>query len=77
MSSPRDGRAVLTDRERQVLRLVAEGCTNEEIAGLLCISIFTVQNHVQNILRKLNARNRTQAGAIYFQRGQFWGEENS
>ncbi len=77
MSRPRDGRAVLTDRERQVLRLVAEGYTNEEIAGRLCISIFTVQNHVQNILRKLNARNRTQAGAIYFQRGHLWEEENS
>ncbi len=55
----------LTGRERQVLRHVAEGFTDEEIGGALSISVHTVRNHVKSILRKLNARNRTQAGAIY------------
>ncbi len=58
----------LTDREREVLSLIAEGYTNAEIGDRLCISVNTVQNHVKSILRKLNARNRTQASTIY-QRG--------
>jgi DNA-binding NarL/FixJ family response regulator len=57
----------LTDRERQVLHLIAEGFTDAEIGGQLCISVFTVQNHVKSILRKLEARNRAQACMIYVQ----------
>jgi len=48
----------LTHRERQILKLVAEGKTSEEIAGLLFISGRTVQNHRANIMKKLNL-NRT------------------
>lgn len=55
----------LSDRERQVMCLIAEGHTDAEIAAQLCISVFTAQNHVKSILRKLDARNRTQASAIY------------
>ena len=55
----------LTEREQQILRLIAEGHTDAEIAHHLTISVFTVQNHVKNILRKLGARNRTQASTIY------------
>jgi DNA-binding NarL/FixJ family response regulator len=55
----------LSDRERQVLHLIAEGHTDAEIASALCISVYTAQNHVKSILRKLNARNRTQASTIY------------
>ena len=55
----------LTGRETEVLHLVAEGYTDGEIAEFLTISVFTVQNHVKSILRKLSARNRTQAGVIY------------
>ena len=51
----------LTDRELQVLRLVADGKTNREIACDLFISEFTVGNHVGNILRKTNSTNRTEA----------------
>lgn len=58
----------LTEREQQVLRLIAEGQTDAEIAIYLTISVFTVQNHVKNILRKLDARNRTQASTIYHQK---------
>lgn len=55
----------LTKREKEVLNLIAEGYTDAEIGGRLCISVYTVQNHVKSILRKLNARNRTQASTIY------------
>jgi DNA-binding NarL/FixJ family response regulator len=55
----------LSDRERQVLHLIAEGHTDAEIARQLCISVNTVQNHVKSILRKLEARNRTHATTIY------------
>ncbi len=57
--------ANLSERERQVLRLIAEGHTDAEIAHALTISVYTVQNHVKNILRKLEARNRTHATTIY------------
>lgn len=57
--------ANLSERERQVLRLIAEGHTDAEIAHTLTISVYTVQNHVKSILRKLEARNRTHATTIY------------
>jgi DNA-binding NarL/FixJ family response regulator len=57
--------AILSDRERQVLHLIADGYTDAEISRQLCISVNTVQNHVKNILRKLEARNRTHATTIY------------
>jgi DNA-binding NarL/FixJ family response regulator len=54
----------LTSREIEVLRLVAAGATNREIAGRLYLSVGTVKNHVSRILSRLNLRDRTQA-AIY------------
>ena len=54
----------LTDREMDVLRLIAQGLTNQEIAGRLVISTGTVRTHVSNILAKLHLANRTQA-ALY------------
>ena len=57
--------AILSDRERQILHLIADGYTDAEISRQLCISVNTVQNHVKNILRKLEARNRTHATTIY------------
>jgi DNA-binding NarL/FixJ family response regulator len=53
--------ADLTDREREVLHLVAQGRSNEEIAGRLRVSIKTVRNHVSNILTKLQVGDRAQA----------------
>ncbi len=53
--------AELTPREREVLRLIAKGASNREIARLLYISEGTVKNHVTSILNRLNLRDRTQA----------------
>jgi len=54
----------LTARELAVLRLVAQGLTNPEIADRLTISEWTVRTHIRNILGKLHLANRTQA-ALY------------
>lgn len=51
----------LSDREHEVLTLIAEGLTNAEIAARLTISPVTARNHVSNILTKLRVSNRTQA----------------
>lgn len=53
--------AAVTDREVEILRWVREGKSNQEIGMILSISPLTVKNHVQKILRKLNATNRAQA----------------
>jgi DNA-binding NarL/FixJ family response regulator len=69
-SSPRPdstlppGFTKLTTRERQVLRLIAAGSSNREIAHSLEISEGTVKNHVASILGRLNLRDRTQAAII-------------
>jgi len=56
----------LSDRERQVAGLIADGATNLEVAASLAISPKTVERHVTNILAKLGARNRTElAGLIH------------
>jgi len=53
----------LSQREQEVLQLVAEGLTNQQIADRLVISIRTVKKHVENIHGKLGVQNRTQAVA--------------
>ncbi len=62
-SAPRAGAAaapVLTDRETEILRLVAKGLTYPQIAARLTLSTRTVQNHVQNTLSKLQLHNKAQ-----------------
>jgi len=54
----------LTPREKDVLRLIAQGASNKEIAQKLYISEGTVKNHVTNILTRLNLRDRTQAALL-------------
>ena len=53
----------LTARELEVLRLISEGCSNQEIAGRLVITVRTVKKHASNIYGKLNVGSRTQAVA--------------
>lgn len=59
----------LTQRERDILRLLATGATSASMADSLCISPKTVRNHVQHILEKLGAHNRLQVLAIAFPPG--------
>jgi DNA-binding CsgD family transcriptional regulator len=61
--------AGLTEREVEVLRLVAAGKSNHEIARLLFRSRYTVANHVRNILTKTNAANRTEAAGFAMRHG--------
>jgi DNA-binding NarL/FixJ family response regulator len=57
--------SVLSAREREVLRLLAEGLTDREIARALAISPRTVESHVSSLLRKLGVRNRAEAAQRY------------
>ncbi|HWQ23844.1 MAG TPA: response regulator transcription factor [Gaiellaceae bacterium] len=66
---PKGPEEELTDRERDVLRLVAEGATNREIAAQLFISENTVSFHMKNILAKLHLKNRAQAAAFAIRTG--------
>jgi two-component system response regulator NreC len=60
---------VLTDREREVLQLIAEGYTNREIADLLHVSIKTVQNHRSKIMNKLDLHDRGELIKYAIQQG--------
>ena len=66
---PDDIDVPLTPRETQVLRLVSMGLSNQEIADSLEISIETVKEHVQNLLRKLSLGDRTQAAVWAIRHG--------
>lgn len=61
--------STLSAREIEVLRLIANGKPNEDIATQLVISPFTVRNHISNLLRKLQLENRTQAAAYAIRQG--------
>jgi two-component system, NarL family, nitrate/nitrite response regulator NarL len=62
--------AVLTRREREIVRLIADGLSNKEIASALRIELATVKNHVHNILDKLRVRHRTDAIGVARARGE-------
>ena len=69
VTSPRIRGSGLSEREREVLRLVAEGLPTKQIARSLSISERTVKFHVNSIFHKLGADNRAQAVALAAQRG--------
>jgi DNA-binding NarL/FixJ family response regulator len=66
---PPSALAELTDRERDILQLVARGLSNDEIAGELIISPLTAKTHVSNILRKLDCRDRAGLVALAYESG--------
>jgi two-component system NarL family response regulator len=65
----RPGQADLSERELEILRLLAQGRDNDEIAEALVISPRTVKNHVSSILTKLQMENRVQAAVYAVRRG--------
>jgi DNA-binding NarL/FixJ family response regulator len=60
----------LSPREREIMHLMAEGNTAEQIGSLITVSVETVRTHVRNVIRKLQARNRVHAIAIALERGE-------
>lgn len=71
-ASPRAGNRLLerlSDREREITRLIARGRTNPEIASELYLSEATVKTHVRSILRKLDARDRVQVVITAYESG--------
>jgi DNA-binding NarL/FixJ family response regulator len=69
MADEDKGEQALTERELFVLRLVASGASNHEIAQKLSISVNTVKSHLKNILEKLQLENRTQAATYALKHG--------
>jgi DNA-binding NarL/FixJ family response regulator len=67
--SPRPALANLTQRERDILALVAAGMSNKEIAEELVLSPLTVKTHVSRVLSKLAARDRAQLIVIAYEGG--------
>ncbi len=61
---------LLSDREKDIIRLIARGCNNREIAQSLNIAEKTVKNYITNILSQLNLRDRTQLAIAVLQKGQ-------
>jgi DNA-binding NarL/FixJ family response regulator len=59
----------LTEREREVLTLMARGLTNEELATALFVSLSTVKTHVNRVLAKLGLRSRAQAVVVAYETG--------
>ena len=69
VSAPRQSGDSLTAREREVLKLMADGLTNADIAERLVIGVATVKTHVSSVISKLGVSTRTEATALAIRRG--------
>ena len=69
VSAPRQSGDSLTAREREVLKLMADGMTNADIAECLVIGVATVKTHVSSVISKLGVSTRTEATALAIRRG--------
>jgi PAS domain S-box-containing protein len=70
LSPAPNGDSVLTPREREVLRLIADGLTDRQIADSLAVAPATARTHTRNLLEKLGSRTRAQAVAVAVRRGE-------
>ena len=68
---------VLSEREREVLRLLGRGLTNAEISEVLVVSVPTAKTHVANVLAKLGLRDRVQAAIFAHEHGHYVLEHRS
>lgn len=66
---PTERLSVLTNRERETLRMLAEGMSNPEIAAAMVVSTHTAKTHVSNVLTKLGLRDRVQAVIAAYETG--------
>ena len=57
--------SLLTSREMEILELLGQGLTNQQIASRLCLTLHTVKNHVHSLLTKLGVTSRSQAALVY------------
>ena len=67
----------LSPREREIMHLMAEGNTADQIGEQITVSVETVRTHVRNVIRKLQARNRVHAIAIALERGEIQLEQDT
>jgi len=74
---PANLRQPLSQREHEVLRLIADGLENQAIANVLFVSVETIRTHVKSILRKLASRDRTHAVAVAFRSGVLTVEDDA
>jgi DNA-binding NarL/FixJ family response regulator len=65
LNKQKDKITLLTPRQQEIIELVCQGLTNQDIARQLVIETGTVKNHIHNILKKINASNRQEAAILY------------
>lgn len=60
--------SLLTEREKETLKLLSEGKSNKEIADMMCVSMETIKSHLQTIYKKLGVKSRTEAAILFLKK---------